>query len=197
MTVIVALKQQGKLWFGYDGMISNRRGEGEPIDNRKAIRMLDADGLPWLIGGSGEILQLQLIEGLIRLPGNAPERKSNIVLYLTNNFIPVLRSCLVGRGAMPTGKDGREKAPCDLVIGVSGQICTIDEDFQIIVPHDPYTAIGSGGPTALPALASTSNLISDPKKRIARVLRVTAKYCKTVGGRFRIINSDGEEVSVK
>lgn len=197
MSLIAAVTHDEKQYMGYDGLATNSLGGRDEIGNRKAVCMLDVDGLPWLIGSAGEVKGLQIIESSMKLPGKAPERESNLVVYLTKNFSPQLRESLDNQGALLKGRNGRVRLPFDLLLGISGKLCIMNQDFEIFILDRTYAAIGTGSDTALGVLGSTEDLIPDPTSRIALALEITARHCSSVGGRGRIVTSDGEEIPIK
>lgn len=197
MSLIVALTDGGKQYMGFDGLASNSMGTRDEIGNRKGVHMIDADDKHWLIGSAGEVKGLQVIESNLKLPGKAPERENNPVVFLTRNFNPQLRECLDNNDVLLKGKNGRGRLPFDLLLAFDGIICSMNQDFELFILDRSYAAIGSGSDVALGVLGATEDLIPDPINRIALALEITARHCTLVGGRGRIVTSDGEEIPVK
>lgn len=197
MSLVVALTHGDKQYIGYDGLATNSLGGRDEIGNKKGIRMLDVDSGSWLIGSAGEVKGLQKIESHMILPGKVPEREDNPVVFLTRHFSPQLKECLDKHDVLLRGKHGRQRLPFDLLLAFDGIICFMNQDFELYILDRSYAAIGSGADTAHGVLGATEDLIPDPINRIALALEITARHCNLVGGRGRIVTSDGEEITIK
>lgn len=196
MSCVAALVHDTVIWMAGDSAGTDEEGRKESYSNQKVFARRDLKGTLWQMGGSGGFRSLNLAQYVLNLPsykGNG----EGFTCFLVKEFVPDWRRCLRENGAMAEMQDTRlEKAPGDLIIGINGGIAIVDEYFQVLVPHNPYTAIGSGWDAALGSLNSTKNLM-DPEKRIITALEQAQELNANVSDPFLIMNSREAEASVR
>lgn len=197
MTCIVTLADGGVVWMGSDSSATNGQDDKEILKNPKTFAKRDRGGTLWLIGYAGDIRFGQLVEHTLILPSVTAAHKENLIKFLVSDFINDLRNCLRGGGAMSDGQKGRkEKSSGSLIVGINGEIFTIDDHFQILAPINPFTSIGSGSSTAFGALGATKGLLP-PDERILIALELAQEYSASVSDPFLIMNSKEAEESVR
>lgn len=111
--------------------------------------------------------------------------------FMVTTFIDAVRDCLKDGGYATTKNDG-EKGGCFLV-GYKGELYQIDNDYQVGICADDYTAVGCGDELALGALYILNGLNNGLQHEdVTKALEAAAKFSGYVSAPFLIMNEAGE-----
>ena len=123
---------------------------------------------------------------LLRYRLNPPRRHpaDDINQYMVVDFINAVRECLKA-GGWASKKEETERGGTFLV-GYSGQLFTIDSDYQVGQPKDGFAAVGFGEDVALGALFATQGQ-DDPRERVLTALRAAERFSAGVRGPFHVL----------
>lgn len=152
MTAIVALNDAEGFTFGADSAMTDDAGDQDITDDGK---LFDNGPMTFGICGSGRMGQL--LQFSLVIPKK--KRKSQAGLeYMATTFVDAVRECLknggfAGKtsGAIADHKEGEEIGGT-FVVGFEKQLYIVEENYQVMMPRKPFTAIGSGGTYAIGAL---------------------------------------------
>jgi ATP-dependent protease HslVU (ClpYQ) peptidase subunit len=174
MTCIVAIAHNGKVHMGCDSAAYDSDSTTHFIKTSPKIFAID----DYIIGyansfRAGQIIQYDFIPPI-------PDPK-NIMRTMTIDFVSGIHSAYERNKFINDG----ESEYADLIVGVNGQIFTIESDFQVQEYTDSYIAIGSGSNFALGSLHSTRHL-KNPAIRIEKALYAAAEYTGSVKPPFYI-----------
>lgn len=177
MTCIVAIAgKDGAIILGADSSAVDETVQTAHIDPKIFIKG------EFGIGYCHSFRMGQIIEFWFE-PPPIPKNEINLMRYMVQDFIPELKSILADND-YPNHED--EKIEWSLIVGVRGNIFTVESDWHVGYDDIPYASIGAGSSYALGALYSTA--IGDDAKSVARVaLRAAEKFCPYVLGPFNYI----------
>jgi len=203
MTIIIGLTNGKEMCFGGDSCISNKDGDKEILKNPKVFAKRDPKGTLWMMGYAGDIRFGQVVQHNLVLPSVTPVHMENLIGFLVSEFVNNLRNCLNDAGALAEEKR-RQESGGSLILGINGQIFTIDHKFQVILSDNSFACIGSGSIAALGALGATKGLLDpqtkeplDQQERIILAMEQAQEYNDGVSDPFLIINSKEAEESVR
>lgn len=178
MTCVVGmLKKDGGIIMGADSCGSN----GWSKTKRKDPKVFIKGNMIFAFCGSfrmGNILQYKLV-----IPKHP--KKMSPIEYMNTLFIDAVRECLRNNGHSSIDSN-EESIGGSFLVGYKRAIYTVESDLQVAMDEENYTAEGSGYLLALGSLSSTEN-ISDEKKRVLMALQSAAKYDVGVSAPFRIL----------
>jgi len=177
MTCIVAIKDQGKLYFGADSHLSEK-DYSFAIKSPKLFR----NG-PFIFGYSGSVRAGKVFQYDLQLP---PVDYQNLDQYMNREFVTALMDC-AERNRLLIDEEKESNDIADLIVGIDGRLFEIQSHIQSIELTVEYMASGSGSRIALGSLFSTKGL--PPRTRIKTALEASAKYSWGVGKPFHYLNS--------
>ena len=177
MTCIVAIKDQGKLYFGADSHLSEK-------DYSFAMRSpkIYRKG-PFVFGYSGSVRAGKVFQYDLQLP---PVDYLNLDRYMNSEFITALMDC-AERNRLLIDEEKESNDIADLIVGINGRLWEIQSHVQSVELNVEYMASGSGAKVALGSLYSTKNL--PPKQRVKLALEASAIYSWGVGKPFHYITT--------
>ena len=184
MTCIVGIAHEGQVWIGGDSC-----GWTSSTVIARADEKVFRNGA-YLMGFTSSFRMGQLLR--YRLEVEAPDTW-DVRRFMVVTFVDAVRQCLKDGGYAGTSSDdsggpsGSEEGGTFLV-GVGGQLFTIDSDYQVGIAHDGYAAVGSGEQVALGSLYTTRGW-TDPERRIQVALEAAAHTCPGVRGPFTVVSS--------
>ena len=177
MTCIVALVQDDVIYVGGDSAAI----AGWELCARADEKVFLND--EFIIGFCGSFRTGQLMRYAF-LPPERPLQKDEMAFMVTD-FVDAIRTCQRDKGSLKKEEES-ESHEASLIVGYSGKIYVIEEDFQVGRPVEDYAAIGSGAQIALGAMfASVSE--RDPIKRLTQALEAAEKFNAGVRGPFVIL----------
>ncbi len=177
MTCIVAIKDQGKVYFGADSHLSDK----DYSYAMKAPKIFRHG--PFVFGYAGSVRAGKVFQYDLQLP---PVDYSNLDRYMNREFITVLMDC-AERNLLEIDEEKACNDVADLIVGINGQLFEIQSHVQAIEQTNEYMAIGSGARIAFGSLYSTSGL--PPRQRLKLALEASAKYSWGVGKPFHYLTA--------
>lgn len=172
MTCIVAVKHEGKLYFGADSYLSDS-GFAYPMKDHKFFRKG-----PFLIGYCNSVRAGKVFQYEAEFPD--PDY-SNLPRYMNTEFTAVLTD-LAQRHNFELDETLELNDVADLIVGIDGRLFEVQSHVQAIEWPTDYMAIGSGARPALGSLHSTKHL--PPTQRTKLALEAAAMYSEGVGKPF-------------
>lgn len=141
----------------------------------------------FLIGVTGPIRLVNLIEHKFDIPCYVEKTDLSIDRYFVNSFIPRLMECFKSEGFSKV--ENNENEFCGmLLIAFKGRILRVYNDFSFVEFNENFGCCGSGEVHATSALSVLSNrdgLTDQEKLEVA--LETAEKYCNTVRGPFNFL----------
>ena len=173
MTVIVGIAHKKKVWMGADSAATNSWGELSIISQPKIFtRGIIIFG----VAGSARA------SNLLMYRFQPPEPQTNDVdEYMATDFIDTMRECFK-QGGVAQEDNNVESVYAQILVGLMGNLYSIDGDFQVCKNAYGYDAIGTGGMIALGSLYSTKK--RSPQARIQVALEAAQEYMASVRGPF-------------
>ena len=170
MTCIVALTNGSEIVMAGD---SAGCGKASFIELRDDPKVFERKG--YIIGYTTSFRMGQILRYHTSLPEPVGD---DLYAFMVNAFIPAARSAFVehgfdktySRGETGEGGQWSEQGQCiggRFVVGLRGQLFTIDHDYNVAKPHLPYVAIGRGAEVAYGALFSTGAMAMEERAEAA------------------------------
>lgn len=133
----------------------------------------------------------QLVEHLFEPPPlDKDVNKAQLIDYMITDFIPELRSQLESHG-YPGNEDERDNWA--LLVGVHGNLFTIESDFHLGHDETSYAAIGAGTEYALGAMYAS---LRTGKDRALDGLRAAEYFCPYVATPFNFVEARRERTGL-
>ena len=174
MTAIVGIAHKGKVLIG-----------GDSVGGAGTFAAVRSDRKVWSTGNfvfgfttsfrMGQLLRYSLSIPPLKVGQTVDE-------YMVVDFVDAARTCLT-TGGYATQQDGAEQGGSFLV-GTSGRLFSIEDDYQVAEWAVGYHAIGSGNTVALGALHATEG--QAPHDRIVKALEAAAEFSAFVRPPFVI-----------
>ncbi len=162
MTCIVATKSNGKVYMGGDaasyGNLTIRKSEHPKVFKNG----------PYLMGYTSSFRMGQILQYKLDLP--LPD--GDLMRFMCTDFIDAVRKALKDGGY--TTVNNNNETGGNFLVGVSGELFEVDDDFQISLKSDPFNAVGCGEEYALGVLYSLYNTL--PAKELLIKALETAEY---------------------
>ena len=177
MTCIVALEYEDKVFMGGDSA-STEEWNIHLITTPKILRSQNL-----LIGYTWSFRMGQIIQYASDLP-EMYEHQSNYA-YLIQSFIPFIRKTFADAGWLKT-VDSRDEGG-QFLVGIRGEIYTVESDFSVLRTIDGFNSIGCGSPYALGALRIlkySGKIREDPMMAVGLALETAAYFSNGVSGPF-------------
>lgn len=175
MTIIVGLEHNGRVHLGAD----SSGVDGWRMTMRSDTKVF-RNG-PYAIGFTSSFRMGQIL----RYAFDAPDPPSQgLERFMCSSFVDAVRDAFKGKGYATT-KDGADVGGTFL-IGVSGHLFTMYEDYQVERTTDGFNAIGCGRDIAAGVLFVTKG---SPRQRLATALKTTERYSCAVRGPFNYVTS--------
>ena len=193
MSVVIAVKQGGRIWFGADTQATrggDRYNQLSPNDFK--IMKFD-NGV--LISATGETVTAQTF---IAHPEwfNMGKKKSLTKEYIVTEIIPKIYETLEAEGLLE--KDDKGTPPimgCTVLLAYKDQLFEICRDLQVI-KYEDYQASGSGA-NAVNYGLSRIDKSKDINEQLLRLLKISAKLDSNVSAPFVFINTQDLKFTVK
>lgn len=176
MTCIVAIKDQGKVYFGADSLLSEK-DYAYPMKSPKIFR----NGA-FIFGYSGSVRAGKVFQYDLNLP---QVDYHNLDQYMNREFVTALMDC-AERNRLLIDEEKEANDVADLIVGIDGRLFEIQSHVQAIEHPVDYMAGGSGARVALGSLFSTKGL--PPRQRLKIALEASATFTFGVGKPFHYLN---------
>lgn len=177
MTVIVGIKQEGKVYIGGDTQASNGWDKAYRTDSKVFI----ARGIAYGFTSSyrmGQILKYHSEDVL------SPTRTEDTHGYVVKHLVPMWRRILQENGYMKT-ESGREDSGT-FIVGIDGELFAVYDDMQVASTEKDYMSCGCGSSYALGALYNI-NPFSSPKERISKAIETACEFSSGCGGAINTV----------
>lgn len=175
MTCIVAIKDQGKVYFGADSFLSDKEF-AYPMQASKIFRKG-----PFIFGYCGSVRAGKVFQYDLDLP---PVDYQNLDRYMNKEFITALMDC-AERNRLLIDEDKDPNDVADLIVGINGRLYEVQSHVQSVEWTVEYMAVGSGARAALGSLFSTKGL--PPRQRLTTALTASSLYSVGVGKPFKYL----------
>lgn len=173
MSVVVAIKHEGKIYLGADSQVT-KGGTRTSLSNPNNYKIWNAHGVDCcLIGHVGRVREanvLRIIDGLV---SEMTQLKNGVnYSYVVRYVVPRLFSELKQYGYM---KDDKyiQFMESEVIFAYKDQLYSIEADGTVI-EIDDCCAIGSGSSEAIGSLSSTKG--QDAKTRIIKAIKASAAH---------------------
>ena len=193
MSVIVAIKKNGRVYMGTDTLTScgEQKKNFFAQGNRKITRF--ENGI--LLGGVGKMHNAQLLFAHSEI-FTVPEDGNMTKRYVVENIIPKIFD-LYREHDMGEKEEGEPRLLGGAyVLAYKDKIFLIDSDFDVTV-LEHYVSVGSGADLTRAGLAELdAEDVSDSEmieNRLLELLRISASYVKSVGAPFYLIDTENLE----
>lgn len=125
------------------------------------------------------------------VPPPPPRKRKHLHAYMATAFVDTLRAVVEAGGYRERKNEVESLHNGSVLIGIHGWLFDLDNDFQIGIPADGYTAIGCGSEVALGSLYTTqeengSTEFYHPEIRVHRALEAAEAHNIGVRGPFII-----------
>lgn len=187
MTTIVAIQGDGYVVIGTDSRISTLDVDGYVSRvhtmSSNISKVCQISGM--YVGIAGDVRAINLVSHALQIQPPAASLKSKkLDEYITNKFIPSLRSCFESNGYSPPHKETSEhiaEQGSEMILAVNNVIYQIDNDYAWSNDASGLYAIGTGGQYALGSMATLFSgkkelTIAASKKICLSALAVAAKF---------------------
>jgi ATP-dependent protease HslVU (ClpYQ) peptidase subunit len=179
MTCIVAIKDDGKLYFGADSLLSDSESDlAIPMRSPKIFR----NG-PFIFGYCGSVRAGKVFQYDLPLP--EPDLQ-NLDKYMNKELITALMDC-ADRNKLVIDEKDEHNDVADLIVGINGRIFEVQSHVQSVEHYEDYISLGSGSKFALGSLYTTRDFDITPKERVKLALESAAKYAMSVNKPFNYI----------
>lgn len=138
---------------------------------------------PYIMGFTSSFRMGQLL----RYAFKAPHPEGDLDSFMATKFIDAVRETLKEGGWLK--QDSNRDEGGTFLVGVSGRLFIIYDDFQVGEAVDGYAAVGCGHEIAVGALYATAQLDLQPKKRLRLALKAAERYSAGVSGPFTLVEA--------
>lgn len=177
MTCIVAVAEAGEVMIGGDS--AGSAGHHRRI---RADEKVFTKG-QFVMGFTSSFRMGQLLRYSLNVAGK-PEDMDD-AQYMSTWFVDAVRRCLKD-GGFAKVSEGREEGGV-FIVGYRGRIYTVESDFQVGIPTEPYDAVGCGIDYALGALHALRSTKLTPKTRVTRALDAASTYSGAVAPPYVVL----------
>ena len=177
MTCIVALEHDKKVFMGGDSAAA-AGWDMRLVTTPKVFRKGDL-----VVGYTWSFRMGQIIQYASSLP-ELSEHPSNYA-YLVEKFVPFIRKTFSEAGWLKT-ENARDEGG-QFLIGIRGEVFSIETDFSVLRNIDGFSAIGCGAAYALGALQIMNlhgEIAGNPMLAVSQALEVGAYFSNGVSGPF-------------
>jgi len=177
MTCIVALEHDNKVFMGGDSA-APVGWDMRLITTPKVFRKENL-----VIGYTWSFRMGQIIQYAPSLP-ELEEHLSNYT-YLIEKFVPFVRKAFSDAGWLKV-ENARDEGG-QFLIGIRGEVFSIETDFSVLRNIDGFSAIGCGAPYALGALRIMNlhgEIAGNPMLAVNQALEIAAYFSNGVSGPF-------------
>ncbi len=175
MTCIVGIVHKNKVYIGGDsagvaGLDVIIRADSKVFTNKDFV-----------FGFTSSFRMGQLLRYSFVPP--AHKEHQDVYEYMVTKFVNQVRKCFHAGGY---GKKNNEvESGGTFLVGYSGRLFSIQNDYQVAESSLPYDAVGCGQSYALGSLFATK--LKEPKARIRLALSAAEQFSGGVRGPFRIV----------
>ena len=181
MTCIVGIQENGHVYIGGDsagiaGLSISIRSDEKVFQNG-----------PFIMGFTSSFRMGQLLRYKFDPPKQTVHQTD--MEYMVTDFVDGLRRCFSNNGF----GDKDATVGGTFLVGYKGVLYTIQSDYQVGVPSDPYDAVGCGADLALGSLYSTAKMKLKPEDRVVMALEAASTFSAGVAPPFLLIKQEPAE----
>ena len=195
MTVIAALKADGKIYMGCDSIFMDT-GSYQVVKRASSKLIVKEEMIIGLTTVGCRIFQTLLFK--LKLPTTKKLRNDQLLEYVSTVFCGKLFKVLHTEGMLVEDSDRKNTeaepslSPASFLISIRDRMFAVGEDFDVAEIDMPFLAIGGGGEYAIGSLEATTNLNETmlPEQHLITALRTAAKHNAGIRGPFQIINTE-------
>lgn len=173
MTAVAGLVHQGRVHLGADS--AGLAGWALTI---RADPKVFRNG-PYVLGFTSSFRMGQLLHHAFTPPTPPPARRLD--RFMATEFIDAVRECLKAGGYAT--KNSEAEAGGNFLVGVTGRLFEIGQDYQVGEPADEVAAVGCGFELCLGALYATRQSAA-PRRRLTVALEAAEHFNGGVRGPF-------------
>lgn len=194
MSVVVAIKQDGKIFMGADSQ-STKGGTRTTLSNPNNYKIWKVNGVEnCLMSQIGTVRNANVIRVMDELVTETADLKQTVDFeYVVKILVPKIMKELKTYSLNLRDSDGLEKMNSSFLFAYHDNLFMIDA-YGSVIEVDDFCAIGSGTGEAIGSLLSTIN-ITDPIKRIQEAIKASAAHDIYVD--YPIIITDTESTEFK
>jgi len=184
MTCIVGFldEKNSEVYIGADSL----GGCGHSVTTRKDPKVFINED--YIMGFTSSFRMGQLLQ-FASLPKMKHEDMSNTYKFMVTKFIPCVRELFKNSGYSKISNN--EESGGNFLVGLNGCLFSVEEDFQVSVPHEVYEACGCGYDLARGSLYTSQNssIVSEkPKSKVKLALESASNASGFVGAPFLILS---------
>lgn len=204
MSVVVAIKQNGKVYIGADSQVTKggTRVTLKNSNNYKIWKVANAEHC--LMGHVGNLRDANLVRLMDSLVTDYNVYRNHVGFeFVVKKIVPDIVQELTDYGLLKDGKT-TDCLDSSFLFAYKDQLYSINSD-RAVIEIDDYVAIGSGADQAIGSLLSTEG--EEPKARIVKAIKSSAAsdiyvdypiiIADTENTEFEIINEKDEEKYLK
>ena len=182
MTVVVAVKSEGRVVFGADRQTTEERDIGHTKATPKVFRI----GSGLTVGCTVSSRFSQILRWHLDVP---PHPKSlSVDRFLITRFVPALRATLVDHHyVLDTDRDEDLKSGV-MLLACRDQMAVIHTNYQVDRYRAAAVGVGSGGDLAVAAAVTSLAYDRDPERAARHGVRVASEMSTTCGGGIQIMD---------
>lgn len=180
MTCIVALEHEGVAYLGSDSFLGGAFIRDQ-IDRPKFFQK----GERFYIAFAGGLRGAQIVEHDIKFRKPRPDEDEEA--FLVTEVSKKLQAKFSKVGAQIKDEGNVATHDADFLVCINGKVFIIQDDYSVIRSTHGFAAIGAGQDFALGSMATIFHTKQNPKKKILRVLEVSAKLSPQVCAPFHIV----------
>ncbi len=184
MTCVVSWIQDGNVYMGGDSGASDGTLE-VTLDNPKVVYNAQTK---MMFGLTASYRMAQLLQYELNVP---KQTQKDDLTYLIKQVVPAIRKCFAEGGFIQKVEEVEYGG--FFLVGYKSKAYTIQRDFSVIVPTDPYSALGSGYVIASGALSALSNCgHMTVVEKLFTALRAAEKHLECIRPPYTIIKIDSK-----
>lgn len=175
MSCVVAVIQDGVIYMGGDSLAIDDDSNQTVVKDEKVFYKTVGLRQKMLMGFCGNYR----IGNIMKHTFRCPKRLSNdtIEQYVYDRFIVALKEAVKNENFEDTS----------LLLGYEKNLYVIEDDFSVVCPVNPYTAIGHGAPYALGALSVLFSMETQAQMKIERSLTAASEHSAAVKPPYLIL----------
>ena len=189
MSVVVAIKEDGKIYLGADSQVT-KGGSRTTLKNKNNYKIWQVDGVDnCMMGHVGNVRDANIVRLMSGLVDDYDEYRDRInYRFVVKYIVPEIIKELKDAHFLKLDGDYLEYLNSSFIFAYKDKLFCINTDATVM-EIDDYVAIGSGSQEALGSLLSTEG--QNPKKRLVKAIKASAANDIYVD--YPIILSDTEK----
>ena len=192
MSVVMAVKQGDRIWFGTDTQ-STRGTERFNLlcpNDFKVLKLENGMLISWTgEGAAGQVVCSHLEHYF------TAENKELTKEYLVTQIVPKLYQVLDEEGLLENEEDRSPQMPGRVLLAQKDKMYDIQRDFQV-ARYEDYQATGSGANSIIYGLSKIDKN-KNINRQLLRLLRISAQHDSNVSAPFVLIDTKELEYTIQ